>query len=279
MLGDMSLLSSNSSTSPNLTFENEFRHRWGQRLAQFDDLSNEYQSQEKLFEQVIVCGNLYAVCKKLENLLRTSGLSEMIKQVHETESPRKEMKTKILLMTEGSQVEEMKISHKTDSMTEIQPLTTFVQSQETNEIARIEIPLCDKSFDHDDDDDDDDDALLPGSNDIFTTKGIGFEMTEQQSHEPLDQQSKRKTKPSSLSTKSLRPPQGKMKRNSNILPRNQQQQLQLQQQQQQQQLQVLKRIDSGNGNIHPKKITDIFHSIAELFPAVQGLLRNLQRSG
>jgi hypothetical protein len=261
MIGDIICDSSTPLTS---TFENEFRHRWGQRLAQFDNLSSKYQSQEKLFDQVLVCGNLYAVCKKLENLLRTSGLSEMIKQAHESQFlPKNNLQTEISpLVGEAEEVEVevevVKASQEDKPVLEIQTLS-MDRPQEINEVTSLEISAVDN-------DSDDDEALLPGSNDIFT-KGKGIEISEQQQQQPpRDQpQSLTNSKSSLLTTKSSKPPQAKSKRN----PRSQQQQ--------QKQQQVV-RMNSESGN-QEKKITDIFHSIAELFPAVQCLLRNLQRSG
>ena len=58
-----------------VVIENEtiFINQWEQLLSEFDQ--NAFELSEKdpqlLFENVTVCGNCYAVCKKLENLLKT----------------------------------------------------------------------------------------------------------------------------------------------------------------------------------------------------------------
>jgi hypothetical protein len=198
----------------------------------------------------------------LENLLRTSGLSEMIKQAHESQFlPKNNLQTEISPLVgeaEEAEVEVVKASHQ---MNQDKPVleSPVDLPQEINEVMSLEIFAVDN-------DSDDDEALLPGSNDLFT-KGKGIEISEQQHQQPpRDQpQSLTNSKSSLLTTKSSRPPQAKSKRN----PRSQQQQ--------QKQQQVV-RMNSESGG-QEKKITDIFHSIAELFPAVQCLLRNLQRSG
>jgi hypothetical protein len=53
--------------------EDLFRSRWRSRLSLFDNLVADCtDAQEDLFRNVTTCGNMYAVCKKLENLLRSS---------------------------------------------------------------------------------------------------------------------------------------------------------------------------------------------------------------
>ena len=53
--------------------EESFRAAWRDRLSVFDNLvADASDSQEELFNDVVTCGNTHAVCKKLENLLRTS---------------------------------------------------------------------------------------------------------------------------------------------------------------------------------------------------------------
>lgn len=66
------LMRGESSPTTMLT-EELFRSRWRSQLSLFDSLVADCSdAQEDLFRNVTTCGNMYAVCKKLENLLRTS---------------------------------------------------------------------------------------------------------------------------------------------------------------------------------------------------------------
>lgn len=272
MLGDIPC---NSSTLLDSNFENDFRLRWGERLAKFDDVISEYHPQEKLFDQVIVCGNLYAICKKLENLLRTSGLSEIIKQIHENDLTAKVPSNLTDSVSQSNQSTLLCANNhqeKSDEQAMIQPtvlddtqVAADTGSQGLNEETSTVVTETDDQplvLDVDNQveinnagDDDDDDALLPTSNDIFS---IQKQLQSQQSI------SSKSTSLTMMPPPKPIPPKGtqmmKSKSNKRLVSSS-----------------SLSRTLSNNDK--GVTTTPIFHNIAELFPAVHSLLRNIQKSG
>jgi hypothetical protein len=281
MLGEIpcdhdSATADSSTSSLPITFEHLFRQQWAHRLAKFDDVVSQIHSQEKLFEEVLVCGNLFAICKKLENLLRTSsGLSENIKQVHEEEEEKKltlPTPTPVTITSApgagGTPIDPLFLSPPREAMpsaapapaavklTEEEPIAQRVKGNE-NDVTQLETGRLD------DDGDDDDDELLPGSNDIFT-KG-----QQQRQIQSLPKELKSNSTTISIRKASrTQPPQGRGRRvlNSSL---KKSQSLAIQGSSNDQQ---------GTGT-QPRKITDVFHNIADLFPAVQTLFRKIQKSG
>jgi hypothetical protein len=279
MLGEIpcdhdSATADSSTSSLPITFEHLFRQQWAHRLAKFDDVVSQIHSQEKLFEEVLVCGNLFAICKKLENLLRTSsGLSENIKQVHEEEEEKKltlSTPTPVTIASvpgAGTPIDPPFLSPPREAMpsaapaaavklTEVEPIAQRVKGNE-NDVTQLETGRLD------DDGDDDDDELLPGSNDIFTK--------EQQQRQIQSLPKELKSNSTTISIRKAsrtQPPQGRGRRvlNSSL---KKSQSLAIQSSSNDQQ---------GTGT-QQRKITDVFHNIADLFPAVQTLFRKIQKSG
>lgn len=239
-------------------FENNFRHQWGERLAQFDDVISQYHPQDKLFEQVIICGNLYAICKKLENLLRTSGLSEIIKQIHENDmatkdainnakndTPRINLTVSADDFESNRDMQERTYTNPSDHQVPT-PRSELLHDQgDGNRSEDIQTNTSEKDVS------DDDDALLPCSNDVFTPE----ETTQSQATMSL-------ALPPKPVGKAPRLPQTKSNRRlTKTLSKSQ--------------LKVSDQTEKSDS----KGDTTIFHNIAELFPAVQTLLRTLQKSG
>lgn len=248
MLGDIPWT---EETSP-ISFEKDFRQIWEERLAQFDDVVSCYNREERLFDNVTTCGNLYAICKKLENLLKSSGFSKNQQRDNRgTKSVPLEMRDNDLIKSETTAATTPRHhSDANDSETKISIALT--ETSAPFDLA----PKMDEVLP-----DDDDDELLPGSTDVFTS----FQKTD--SSPQIEENDSGFLPPSTRSTKALKNGATKLSRQNNsgnLLLRN-----------------PLSKSSSVSqiATVQTKGITDIFPNIAELFPAVQSLLRNMQRVG
>jgi len=239
--------------------EKQFREDWGIRLAKFDDLVADSAHQDELFREVTVCGNLYAVCKKLENLLRTSFVSDVVSNSRNTprtdavvdgptdiavDNSHEALLTKVETIEnrdlEAGEVD-IGVSDSAKPKASPSPVIAVDVASNIHDTTTLQSAgdLNRESLDDDSDEDSDDDSILPSTHDIFTSD---------QNKQPE----------SSVAKCDLGQDVHIPSESLSIVPVN-----------------PTLTLVSGQMS-EAIKITDVFKNISEIFPAVQMLLRDMK---